>query len=125
MARHKLTDDEWECIKDLFPPPAKTGRPRTDPRCMVNAILWILRTGAPWRDLPEEYGPHTTAWDHFDKWNADGTLDKILEVLRASFIEAGEIDNELWCVDGTVVRAARCANGGGKKTIRTSLQTTH
>ncbi len=125
MTRHKLTDDQWDCIKDFFPLPAKTGRPPSDPRRMVNAILWILRTGAPWRDLPERYGPYTTAWDHFDKWNADGTLARILEVLRAAFIEAGEIDNGLWCLDGTIVRAARCANGGGKKTIRMSLQTTH
>lgn len=125
MTRHKLTDDQWDCIKDFFPLPAKTGRPPRDPRRMVNAILWILRTGAPWRDLPERYGPYTTAWDYFDKWNADGTLDRILESLRAAFIEAGEMDNELWCLDGTIVRAARCANGGGKKTTRMSLQTTH
>ncbi|HVT27041.1 MAG TPA: IS5 family transposase [Lacipirellulaceae bacterium] len=125
MPRHTLTDDEWDCIKDLFPAPAKTGRPRSDPRRMVNGILWVLRTGAPWRDLPKEHGAWTTVWDHFDRWNHDGTLSKILEVLRASFIDAGEIDNDLWCLDGTIVRAARCANGGGKKTIRRSLQTTH
>ena len=125
MPRHALTDDEWDCIKDVFPAPAKTGRPPSDPRRMVNGILWILRTGAPWRDLPKEYGAWTTVWDHFDKWNGDGTLNKVLEVLRASFIDAGEIDSELWCLDGTIVRAARCANGGGKKAIRRSLQTTH
>lgn len=125
MTRHRLTDDQWECIKDVFQPRAKTGRPPNDRRLMVDGILWILRTGAPWRDLPEEYGPWSTVWDLFDKWNDDGTLDEILRLLRASFIEAGEIDNELWCVDGTVVRAARCANGGGKKETRKSLQTTH
>jgi len=125
MPRHALTDDEWDCIKDIFPAPAKTGRPPSDPRRMVNGILWILRTGAPWRDLPKEYGAWTTVWDHFDKWNGDGTLNKVLKVLRASFIDAGEIDSELWCLDGTIVRAARCANGGGKKAIQRSLQTTH
>jgi transposase len=124
MPRHQLTDDEWDLIKDLFPAPAATGRPRRCRRQIVNAILWILRTGAPWRDLPEEYGPWGTAWDLFDKWNADGTLDRILSLLRSAHVDAGLIDEELWCIDGTVVRAARCAAGGGKKGIPTSPRTT-
>jgi len=115
MPRHQLTDDEWELIKDLFPAPAKLGRPQRCRRQVVNAILWILRTGASWRDLPEEYGPWGTAWDLFDKWNADGTLDRILSLLRSAHVDAGVIDEELWCIDGTVVRAARCAAGGGEK----------
>jgi transposase len=115
MPRHRLSDDEWDLIKDLFPAPAATGRPPRDRRQIVDAILWILRTGAPWRDLPEEYGPWGTAWDLFDRWNADGTLDRILSLLRSAHVDAGVIDGELWCVDGTVVRAARCAAGGGKK----------
>ena len=124
MPRHQLTDDEWDLIKGLFPAPAATGRP---PRCrreIADAILWILRTGAPWRDLPEEYGPWGTAWDLFDKWNADGTLDQILSRLRSAHFDAGVIDDQLWCVDGTVVRAARCAAGGGKKGIPRSPRTT-
>jgi transposase len=125
MTRHRLTDDQWECIQHLFPTPASTGRPPRDRRTVVDGILWILRTGAPWRDLPEEFGPWATIWDLFDKWNHDGTLDKILRQLRAAHIESGEIDQELWCVDGTVVRAARCAAGGGKKGTPRSLQTTH
>ena len=115
MPRHQLTDDEWELIKGLFPAPAKMGRPQRCRRQIVDAILWILRTGAPWRDLPEEYGPWGTVWDLFDKWNGDGTLDQILSLLRSAHVDAGAIDEELWCIDGTVVRAARCAAGGGKK----------
>lgn len=115
MLRHQLTDEEWELIEDLFLPPAATGRPPRDRRQVLNGILWILRTGAPWRDLPDEFGPWATVWDLFDKWNADGTLDKILDRLRASRIEAGEVDQELWCIDGTSVRAARCAAGNGKR----------
>jgi transposase len=125
MLRHQLTDEDWELIEDLGPPPAATGRPPRDRRQVLDGILWILRTGAPWRDLPNEFGPWATVWDLFDKWNADGTLDKVLDRLRASRIEAGEVDQELWCVDGTSVRAARCAAGGGKKGIRRSLRTTH
>ncbi|MDH3772604.1 MAG: transposase [Nitrospirota bacterium] len=104
----------------MFPAPAATGRPPVDRRDVVDGILWILRTGSPWRDLPEEFGKWGTVWDLFDKWNADGTLDEILERLRAYT----DIDGELWCVDGTTVRAARCASGGGKKRTRRSRATT-
>ena len=125
MARHRLTDKQWACIEDVFPPTARTGRPPRDRRTIVDGILWILRTGSPWRDLPEEFGPWATVWDLFDKWNADGTLDQLLSKLRAARIDAGKVDQRLWCIDGTVVRAARCAGGGGKKTIRRNLLTTH
>lgn len=116
MMRHRLTDEQWEMVADVFSAPAKTGRPPSDRRKIVDGILWILRTGSPWRDLPEEFGPWGTVWDLFDKWNDDGTLDEILHRLRAANLEA--IDDQLWCVDGTVVRAARCAAGGGKKRTR-------
>lgn len=125
MTRHRLTNDQWELVADVFPPPAKTGRPRCDRRTMVEGILWILRTGSPWRDLPEEFGPWETVYGCFNRWNADGTLDEILRRLRALRIEAGAVDEELWCIDGTTVRAARCATGGGKKRIRRNLVTTH
>ncbi len=118
MARLLLTDDEWECIADLFGEPAATGRPPVDRRKVVNGISWILRTGSPWRDLPEEFGSWKTAWRLFDQWNSDGTLDAILQRLQASHAEAGDISDELWCVDGTIIRAARCCTGGGKKGIR-------
>ena len=114
MLRHRLSDPQCELIKDLFPPPAVTGRPRRDRREILDGILWILRTGAPWRDLPGELGPWATAWDLFDTWNSDGTLDAILSRLRAAGIDVGLDDRQLWCVDGTVIRAARCAAGGGK-----------
>ena len=115
MCRHRLTDDEWELIADVFPPPAKTGRPRRDRRTIMEGILWILRTGSPWRDLPEEFGPWETVYGLFDRWNAEGTLDQILRRLQAAQIDIGAVDTELWCVDGTIVRAHRCAAGGGKK----------
>ncbi len=125
MARLLLTDDEWNLIADIFPEPAETGRPRRDPRQLVDGILWILRTGSPWRDLPDEFGPWQTVWKAFDKWNADGILSEILHRFQAALIDKGEIDNELWCVDGTIVRAARCAGGGGKKGIRKSRLVMH
>lgn len=125
MTRHRLTDEQWRLIADVFPPPAKTGRPPSNRRVIVEGILWIMRTGAPWRDLPEEYGPWGTVWDLFDTWNNDGTLDEILHRLRAAKVDLGEIDQGLWCVDGTITRAARCATGGGKKRIPRSQKITH
>lgn len=112
MPRHRLTDQQWKLVEDLFPPPARTGRPRRDRREVLDAVLWILRTGAPWRDLPADFGPWATAWDLFDTWNGDGTLDAILPRLRAAGIDVGLVDRELWRIDGAVIRAARRAGGG-------------
>jgi len=114
MPRHRLTDDQWDAIRDIFPPPAPTGRPRVDRRMVVDGILWILRTGAPWRDLPEAFGKWGTVYDLFTTWNQDGTLDEILGCLQAAHVDVGEIDDELWCVDGSNIRAARCAAGAKK-----------
>ena len=125
MARLLLTDDDWDLIADVFPEPAATGRPRRDPRQVVDGILWILRAGAPWRDLPAEFGPSQTTWRLFDQWNSDGKLDEILRRLQAAFVDIGEIDQELWCIDGTIVRAARCAAGGGKKGTRRNRMFMH
>jgi transposase len=106
LIRHRLLDDEWDLIGDLLPPPSNVGRPRNNPRDMMDGILWILRTGAPWRALPASLGNWSSVWDAVDRWNSDGTLARVL---------SGAIDQELWLVDGTFVRAARCAAGGGKK----------
>jgi transposase len=124
MARLLLTDEEWELIADVFPERAGTGRPRRDARTVLDGILWVLRTGSPWRDLPAEFGSWQTAWRRFDQWNADGTLAEILHRLQATFVAAGAIDHQLWCLDGTTVRAARRAAGGGKKRTPRSLATT-
>jgi len=120
MLRHRLTDEQWQLIADLFPKPKAMGRPPSNPRDMIDGILWVLNTGAQWRDLPAEFGPKSTVWDHFDRWNADGTLDAVLDRLRGQVT----IDEQLWCVDGTTVRAAKCAAGGGKKGIPTNRPTT-
>ena len=118
MVRHRLTDDQWECIENCFPKPAKTGRPPVDRRKVVDGIIWILRTGAPWRDLPEEFGPFQTVWRLFDQWSSDGTLERIESRLRASFVETEAIDLKLWMVDGTSVRASKAAAGARKKRTR-------
>ena len=115
MRRHELSERQWELIKDLLPAPKERGRPPADARRMLNGMLWILRTGAPWRDLPERYGPWRTVYDRFSLWSRDGTLDRIIERLQARLDEQGQIDWELFCVDGSVVRASRAAAGARKK----------
>lgn len=117
MPRHALTDEQWELIADLFPAErkCKTGRTPRDRRVILNAILWVLRTGVPWRDLHPEFGPWSTAWDFFDKWTKDGTFDKVLRRLRSLAIPHDADPAESWCIDGTSIRAARCSAGGGKK----------
>ncbi|RMG14073.1 MAG: transposase [Planctomycetota bacterium] len=71
-------------------------------------------TGAPWRGLPERQGPGKTVWCRFDPWRREGRLDRVKQRLLAHLNEAGELDWDLWWVDGTSIRAARCANGGRK-----------
>ena len=120
MLRHRLTDEQWGLIADLFPPRKTTGRPPRDRREVMDAILWILNTGAPWRDLPPDYGPWATAWDLFNTWNRDGTLAAVLHRLQSQ----APINGELWCIDGTTVRAHKCAAGGGKRGTPTNRKTT-
>jgi transposase len=115
MRRHELEEHEWKLIEDLFPKPKGVGRPPADLRIVLNGIFWILRSGAPWRDLPERYGPWQTIYHWFNHWRRDGTVDRILERLQLRLDKDGYIDWDLWCVDGSNVRASRAAAGAGKK----------
>ncbi len=115
LKRHELTNGQWAVIRPLLPEFAnRRGRPRNS-RQVLNGMLWILRTGAPWRDLPERYGPHQTVWDRFDAWRKAGVLAAIRERLLELLNDAGGLDWDLWCVDGTSIRAARAAAGARKK----------
>jgi transposase len=116
MRRHEVSDQEWELLKELLPPRKRPGRPPTDARKMLNGMLWILNTGAPWRDLPERYGPWRTVYDRFNLWSRDGTLDRMLAKLQLRLDAKGLIDWDLFCIDGSVVRASRAAAGARKKT---------
>ena len=81
--RHELTERDWERIKKYFPEreSGQLGRPRNDDRQMLNGILWIVRTGAPWRDLPERYGAWSSVYSRFAEWQETGLFQKILEEL--------------------------------------------
>ena len=115
IGRHELTNPEWRLVRSSLPERAGTGRPRKNDRVMLNGMLWILRTGAPWRDLPERYGPWRSVWRRFDRWRRAGVIEglrlDLLEVLN----DSGELDWNLWCVDGSSVRASRAAVGAHKK----------
>jgi transposase len=115
MRRYELSDSQWRQIEKLMPQIKATGRPPNDFRITINGILWILHTGAPWRDLPDVYGPWQSVYHWFNTWSKDGTFDRILETLQIRLDERGRIDWDLWCVDGSSIRASRAAAGGGKK----------
>jgi transposase len=128
MTRHALTDEQWLLIEPFIPhKKARTGRPPRDRRMMLDGTFWILGTGAPWRDLPDRFGPWQTVYDHFWKWRKNGVFTTVVEALQVKLDEKGLIDWELWCVDGASVRAARAAAGAEKKVssgTRRSLRTT-
>ena len=115
MRRYELMDEQWELIADLFPSQSGPGRRYRDHRSMVNAMMWVLNAGCPWRDLPERYGPWKTAYNRFNRWRKEGLFDRVLERMQIRLDEEGRIDWELWCVDGSSVRAHAAAIGAGKK----------
>lgn len=80
MKRHELTAEQWLLVEPFVLQNAtRTGRPARDRRTLVNGIFWILHTGAPWRDLPERYGPWQTVYHHFAAWRRDGVFTQMLE----------------------------------------------
>lgn len=113
--RYELSDASWELIKDLVSPEQKMGRPHNDDRQVLHGILWILCSGAPWRDLPERFGPWSTVYQRFRDWRDDGTFERVLERLHIRLNREGLIDLDTWMIDSTAVRATRASSGAGKK----------
>jgi transposase len=115
MRRHELSDAEWARLAPLLPPERPpTGRPNKEHRAVVNAILWKLATGAPWRDLPERYGPWQSVYTRFRRWTRAGVWDRVLAALQRAADAAGELDWGANFADGTVVRAHQHAAGAKK-----------
>jgi len=113
-----LTDEQWDVIKPLIPQPPKRpdgrGRPRRDNREILNGILWIMRTGAPWKDLPERYPPYQTCHRRFQEWVRSGTFEVILRMLVKDMKERGDLDLTECFIDGTFVIAKKGAKGWEK-----------
>jgi putative transposase len=114
MPRSFLTDVMWDKLVPLLPPEkGETGRPYNAHRPWLEAILWKHRTGAPWRDLPEEFGSWRSIYSRFNRWSKVGLWQAALEVLRQ------DADTEWLMIDSTVIRAHQHASGaekGGSKT---------
>jgi transposase len=113
-----LTDEQWEIIKPLIPQPPKRpdgrGRPRRDNREILNGILWIMRTGAQWMDMPERYPPYQTCHRRFQEWVRSGAFENILRTLVKDVKERGGLDLTECFIDGTFVIAKKGAKGWEK-----------
>lgn len=108
-----LTDQQWAVVESLLPKPEVRddgrGRPWRDPRDVLNGILWIHRTGAPWADMPSRYPPYATCFRRFQTWVKDGVLQKVLQALCDDLVERGRLDLSETFIDGTHAGAKKGA----------------
>jgi transposase len=95
--RYELTDFEWAAIKPMLPNKPR-GVPRIDDRRVLNGIFWVLRSGAPWRDLPQGFGPYTTCYNRFARWRRAGVWNRIMEAVAAAH------DAAVQMIDPSIVR---------------------
>ena len=102
MARYDLSDFEWSIIQPVLPQKSR-GVPRVDDRRVLNGIFWVLRSGAPWADLPERYGPHTTCYNRFTRWNKAGIWDQIMDAITEV------CDGYIQMIDGTSIHVHHSA----------------
>ena len=119
--REELTDEQWAVLEPLIPPTIRRsdgrGRPEIhDNRAVLNGILWVLRTGAAWADLPERFPSGSTCFRRFSRWVKEGIFRQILETLARHLEEAGQIDLSECFIDGTFVLAKK----GAKKSEKPS-----
>jgi transposase len=97
IMRYELADDEWIAIKPMLPNKPR-GVPRVNDRRVLNGIFWVLRSGAPWRDLPDKFGPYTTCYNRFARWRRAGVWIKIMDALAAAY------DPAVQMIDTSIVR---------------------
>ena len=110
-----LTDEQWQLVKTHIPEPPKRadgrGRPRVNDREILNGILWIMRTGAPWKDMPGRYPSYQTCHRRFQEWVRAGVFERILQTLATDLKERGGLDVSECFIDGTFVLAKKGASG--------------
>lgn len=104
--RTQLSDRQWSKLSEILTELRGRGRPAKDDRNFIEAVLWIHRTGAPWRDLPTEFGPWKTVYNRFDRWSKQGRWRKIFDLLK------DDVDDEWHSIDSTINRAHQHAAGG-------------
>src|SRR6516225_2119410 len=114
VKRYELLDGQWECVRDLLPgKPGDPGRTGRDNRQFVNGVLWVLRSGAHWHDLPERYGKWKTVHTRFSRWAKAGVWERMFEALIR------DRNNQYLMLDTTLVRAhQQAATGKGGPKIR-------
>ncbi len=114
-----LTDEQWAVVEPLLPKRVMRadgkGRPRVDNRAILNGILWVMRTGAPWHDMPKRYPPYQTCHRRFQEWVKAGTFETILKKLAQDVKERGDLDLTECFIDGTFVMAKKGASGWVKR----------
>jgi transposase len=108
--RHELSDMDWSVIEPLLPRKWR-GVARVDDRRVLNGILWRFRTGSPWRDVPGRYGPYTTCYNRFVRWQRSGVWDRILKAVSAAH------DGEIVMIDSSCVRVHQ-HGANGKRGVR-------
>jgi len=115
MRRHELTDIQFEKIESLLPGRKESaGVTAKDNRLFVNAVIWIFKTGAPWRDLPERFGNWSSVHRRFTRWSKTGVFDQVFRVLSE------DADMEFLLMDGTIVKAHQHSAGAKKKKEETN-----
>ena len=105
--RYDLTDFEWSVIEPVLPMDRRGPKPRENRR-VLNGIFWVLRTGAPWRDLPERYGPYTSAYNRFNRWRKAGIWDRLMDSIVKAY------DGKVQMIDSSIVRVHQHASGAKK-----------
>ena len=106
--RYDLTDFEWSVIEPLLPKDRRGVKPKGNRR-ILNGIFWVLRAGAPWRDLPERYGPYTTAYNRFNRWRKAGIWDGMMDAIVKAH------DGKVQMIDSSIVRVHQHASGVKKR----------
>jgi len=106
--RYDLTDFEWSVIEPLLPMDRRGPKPQKNRR-VLNGIFWVLRAGAPWRDLPERYGPYTTAYNRFNRWRKAGIWDRLMDAIVKAH------DGNVQMIDSSIVRVHQHASGVKKR----------
>jgi transposase len=107
MEFRELSDEEWELIKPLLPPKAKTGRPKADDRRVLNDILYVLATGCRCMDMPPKYGHYSTAFRRLKHWQTQGIWTRILKTLIAKGYTIGKLSIGKVSVDSTIIEAKK------------------
>ncbi len=110
MGRYDLSEAEWRLIEPLLPNKPR-GVARVDDRRVINGIFYVLRTGSPWRDLPERYGPYTTVYNRYNRWAKAGVWLRMFEALAARSSQSMHL------IDSSIIRAHQHA-AGAKKGVR-------